>query len=68
MAEMQKQNYQSITEATILEINKTDSSETTSKYTSSSKVYQFRDLPEPKNATEGNKFIILIVFNNIIYL
>ena len=46
--------------ATILEINKTSGSET--KYTNSrlftSKIYQFKDLPEPINATEGNKIII----------
>src|SRR6266498_1892283 len=61
--EINKSNYQNTNmEAnTILGINKTSSFET-NNYTSSrlftSKVYQFKNLPEPKNATEG-----MIIFN-----
>ena len=49
--------------AIILELNKTSSSETNyinSRLFTSKVYYQFENLPEPKNATQGNKFIIFL--------
>jgi hypothetical protein len=39
---------------TILEINKISRVETSSSRLFTSKTYQFKNLPEPRNATEGN--------------
>jgi hypothetical protein len=39
---------------TILEINKISRIETSSSRLFTSKTYQFKNLPEPRNATEGN--------------
>ena len=41
---------------TILEINKISRVETSSSRLFISKIYQFKNLPEPRNATEGNIF------------
>ena len=56
-------NKQKANPAIILELNKTSSSETNyinSRLFTSKVYYQFENLPEPKNATEGNKFIICL--------
>jgi serine/threonine protein kinase len=55
---------------TISKINEINNFETnnTSSRLFTSKVYQFKNLPEPKNATEGMKRYIYLYFANIYYV